>query len=276
MTTTPWIKLSATGLVAWFASGGSAGALPMLVVAGLLSLLALLDAAQGKVGEGARERIEERREKRAIGANDKALMMEASELLRRLLSRRVGPFYLALAGLAWLGFQVQPQDNASRGLAASRGWGSEAGNAHQATAAGLCACGKPLGHDKAATAKVSAEEAAKRVEALKKRTMNPAPKGIPTANFPGIGPNAKPLAPGLVPNAAAKLPPSAQKLLEASGQPSVPQANPPPSPSAIGPAEPRANLTPAPAPASSAPLSPTPQPSSSVPSKLPQPAGSPL
>ena len=130
MTTTPWIKLSATGLVAWIAFGGSAvGTLPMLVTAGLLILLALLDAAQGKVEEGARERIEERREKRAIGASDKALMMEVSELVRRLLSRRVGPFYLALAGLAWLGFQVQPQDNASpRGLATCRGWGGEADN----------------------------------------------------------------------------------------------------------------------------------------------------
>jgi hypothetical protein len=176
MTTTPWIKLSATGLVAWFASGGSAvGALPMLVVAGLLSLLALLDAAQGKVEEGARERLEDRGEKRAIGASDKALMMEVSEVVRRLLSRRVGPFYLALAGLAWLGFQIQPQDNASRGLAASRGWGSEAGNAHQATAAGLCACGKPLGHENAGTPKLSPEEAVKRVEALKKRTMKPVP-----------------------------------------------------------------------------------------------------
>lgn len=262
---TPPTKMVAIALVAWAALGSAAvGVSVSFVVVILLVLLALLDAAERRGELELRSREANRRDKTSAFPSPAAWPWG---------------FYALLIGLAcWILNERQPSfaPAASTSLAASRGWPmvDPAVTDHATGAAGRCACGKPLGHDK--TAATSPAEAAKRIEALKKRTMNPAPKGIPTANFPGIGPNAKPLAPGLVPNAAAKLPPSAQKLLEASGQPSVPQANPPPSPSAIGPAEPRANLTPAPAPASSAPLSPTPQPSSSVPSKLPQPAGSPL
>lgn len=262
---TPWIKLFAIALVAWAALGSTAGGgSGTIVVVVLLVLLALLDAAGGRQGGD---------EKRRLGYGE--TLRQGVSLLRGLVSLSVWPFYGALALLAAAALSGRSNRTESAGLAASRGWpvAEPAVANHAPGATGLCACGKQLGHDK--TAAQSPAEAAKRTEAIKKRTMNPTPKGIPTASLPGIGPNAKPLAPGLVPNAAAKLPPSAQKLLEASGQPSVPQANPPPSPSAVGPAEPRANLTPAPAPASSAPLFPTPQPSSSVPSKLTQPPGSP-
>jgi len=252
---TSHMKLAAIALVAWAALGAtSGGASVSVVVMILLALLAVLETGSGETG------------KKGDG--------EKSKQRARLWQ---WGFYGLLMGLScWVLLERQPRNGAAGGassLAASRGWpvADPAVSNHAPGAAGRCACGKQLGHDK--TAATSPAEAAKRTEAIKKRTMNPTPKGIPTANLPGIGPNAKPLAPALVPNATAKLPPSAQKLLEASGQPSVPQANPPPSPSAVGPAEPRANLTPAPA--SSVPFSPTPQPSAPVPSKLPQAPGSP-
>lgn len=101
-----------------------------------------------------------------------------------------------------------------KGLAATRGWGTEVGSAHEPGKSGLCACGKPLGHGKTAAPPITPEEVAKRAEAIQKRTMKPVPRSLPAANLPGIGPNAKPLPPGLKPNPNAKLPDSAQQLLD--------------------------------------------------------------
>lgn len=136
-------------------------------------------------------------------------MTDAVQMVRQLFSRRVGPFYLALAVLTWAGLEARHGDREK----GRRGWtAAEAGGAHQPNSqSGLCACGKPLGHDKAGAS--TSPEATKRIEALKKRTMSSAPS-VPAANLPGIGPNAKPLPPGLVPNPNAKLPASAQKPLD--------------------------------------------------------------
>ncbi|MBK8040871.1 MAG: hypothetical protein IPK22_27615 [Verrucomicrobiaceae bacterium] len=147
-------------------------------------------------------------------------MTDAVQMVRLLFSRRVGPFYLALALLTWAGLEARLGDRekgrlgeGGSGLAASRSWSAaDASSAHQpGSQSGLCACGKPLGHDKAGAP--TSPEATKRIEALKKRTMSSAPF-VPAANLPGIGPNAKPLPAGLVPNPNAKLPASAQKLLD--------------------------------------------------------------
>lgn len=208
MTKTPWIKLFALGAIVWMVFG--APAVGVSLVFGFGILFALLDAWAG-TEEGFGEKREDRK-------RPKPLMEDAGTLLRQLFSRRVGPFYLALAALTWAGWSERLRDlergrrgDSSNGLAASRGWSAaDASGAHQpGSQSGLCACGKPLGHDKAGAP--PSPEATKRIEALKKRTMSAAPS-VPAANLPGIGPNAKPLPPGLVPNPNAKLPPGVKPL----------------------------------------------------------------
>jgi hypothetical protein len=211
MTNTPWIKLFALGAMVWMVFGASAVGLSLVIGFGFL--FALLDASAG-VEEGSGEKREDRK-------RQKPLMEDAGALIRQLFSRRVGPFYLALAVLTLAGWSERRGEGEmgrlgdGKGLAATRGWGAEAGSGHQPGKSGLCACGKPLGHDKAgAPPPITPEEAAKQAEAIQKRTMKPVPRSLPAANLPGIGPNAKPLPPGLKPNPNAKLPDSAQQLLD--------------------------------------------------------------
>lgn len=211
MKKTPWIKLFALGAMVWMVFGASAVGLSWVIGFGFL--FALLDASAG-VEEGSGEKREDRK-------RPKPLMEDAGALLRQLFSRRVGPFYLALAVLTLAGWSERRGEGEmgrlgdGKGMAATRGWGVEAGSGHQPGKSGLCACGKPLGHDKAgAPPPITPEEAAKQAEAIQKRTMKPAPLSLPAASLPGIGPNAKPLPPGLKPNPDAKLPASAQKLLD--------------------------------------------------------------
>ena len=208
MTKTPWIKLFALGAMVWMVFGALAVGVSLAI--GLGVLFALLDAAMAE---------EDRGEKREDSA-PRPLMTDAVQMVRQLFSRRVGPFYLALALLGWAGwserqgdFEMWRRGDSSSGLAAGRGWSAaDASGVHQpGSQSGLCACGKPLGHEK--TGAPPSPEATKRIEALKKRTMSAAPS-VPAANLPGIGPNARPLPPGLVTNPNAKLPASAQKLLD--------------------------------------------------------------
>ena len=213
MTKTPWIKLFTLGAMVWMVFGASAAGLSWVIGFGFL--FALLDASAG-AEEGSGEKREDRKKQ-------KPLMEDLGALIRQLFSRRVGPFYLALAALTWAGWSERIGEGEmgrlgdAKGMAATRGWGVEAGAAHQPGKSGLCACGKPLGHDKAgAPPPITPEEAAKRAEAIQKRTMKPAPLSLPAASLPGIGPNAKPLPPGLKPNPYAKLPTSAQKLLDSN------------------------------------------------------------
>ena len=215
MTRTPWIKLFALGAMVWMVFGASAVGVSLAMSFGVL--FALLDATMAEEDRGGK------REDRP----PRPLMTDAVQMVRQLFSRRVGPFYLALAVLTWAGLEARHGDRekgrlgeAESGLPASRGWSAaDASGAHQPSSqSGLCACGKPLGHDKAGAP--PSPEATKRIEALKKRTMSAAPS-VPAANLPGIGPNAKPLPPGLVPNPNAKLPPGIA--------PAAP-ANPPPPP----------------------------------------------
>ena len=75
----------------------------------------------------------------------------------------------------------------------------------------LCACGKPLGHEKSNQAKggqnpappPSAAEITSRLEKLKQRGMTTPAKAN---QLPGLGPQSKPLPPGRTPNPEAKLP----------------------------------------------------------------------
>jgi hypothetical protein len=176
-------------------------------VMGIGFLLAMLDAAQTV------EPVEQPRRR--------YWLPELLAVLKQLFSTRVWPFYLVLVGVVVIG-DTRQQDSRDKtatgaGLASRWAWSEE----HKPAQSGLCACGKPLGHEKTekivpAKAKTpltpppSAEEMTKRIEALKQRDMSPearsAAKGPNTNQLPGIGPNAKPLPPGLVPNADARLP----------------------------------------------------------------------
>jgi RHS repeat-associated protein len=170
---TSHMKLASIALVAWAALGATpGGASVSVVVMILLALLAVLETGSGETGKkGDGEKAKQRARLWQWG------------------------FYGLLMGLScWVLLERQPGNGAAGGassLAASRGWpvADPAVSNHAPGAAGRCACGKQLGLDK--TAAPSPAEAAKRTEAIKKRTMNPTPKGIPTANLPGIGPNAK-------------------------------------------------------------------------------------
>ncbi len=210
MKKTPWIKLFALGAMVWMVFGASAVGLSLVIGFGFL--FALLDASAG-AEEGSGEKREDRK-------RQKPLMEDSGALIRQLFSRRVGPFYLALAMLTWAGRSERQGEGEmgrlgdGKGLAATRGWGTEVGSAHEPGKSGLYAYGKPLGHGKTAAPPITPEEVAKRAEAIQKRTMKPVPRSLPAANLPGIGPNAKPLPPGLKPNPNAKLPDSAQQLLD--------------------------------------------------------------
>jgi hypothetical protein len=137
--------------------------LAALPLAGLCLLLAVLDAAQTVPAPVANKRS--------------YWLPEFLAILGQLAKARVWPFYLALWLILGLP-QLLSGDAAApkAGLAASRGWSGS----HQPGAGGRCACGKPLGHDKAAGAAtgkpaISTEETLKRIEALKQRSMNSAP-----------------------------------------------------------------------------------------------------
>jgi len=139
-------------------------------------------------------------------------------VLRQFINPRFWPFYVALLGIVWLdhgGLGSGSEATGGRG-----GWGSAAVAGHGPGAStGLCACGKPIGHDKtsgarpggsfpatpSATPPPSAAETAARLEKLKQRSMIP-PPARGASQLPGIGPNAKPLPPGLEPNPNAVVP----------------------------------------------------------------------
>jgi hypothetical protein len=226
-----WIKLVTIVLVEWMAVDSVA--MSGWVAAGLLALLALLDASAED------ERLEKRDQRK-----ERPLLAEAAGLMRGLFSRRVGPFYVALALLGWAGWSERQGDlergrrgDSSSGLAASRGWAADAGGSHQPGKSGLCACGKPLGHDKGGAAPAAPDEAARRTETLKKRAMKSTPAGPSMSQLPGIGPNAKPLPPGLVPNANAKLPPGVKPVAPIV-EPEIKATEPPKSESSAKPAAP--------------------------------------
>lgn len=136
-----------------------------------------------------------------------------------LCDRAVWPFYVLVILLTWFVMaerEARAQAQSATSLSASRGWGPD-GNLHAPGGSGRCACGKPLGHDQSQS--LPPGEVSKRIESLKKRTFSPAPKGIPAANLPGIGPNARPLHPTVVPNEKAPLPGDARKALDQGSPP---------------------------------------------------------
>jgi hypothetical protein len=175
-------------------------------VMGIGFLLAMLDAAQTV------EPVEQPRRR--------YWLPELLAVLKQLFSTRVWPFYLVLVGVVVIG-DTRQQDSRDKtatgaGLASRWAWSEE----HKPAQSGLCACGKPLGHEKtvslpprpALSAPPSALETAKRVDALKQRTMSSDGRSgtrsvdSSAVNLPGIGPNPPPLPPGMTPNPNAKLP----------------------------------------------------------------------
>jgi hypothetical protein len=144
-------------------------------------------------------------------------LTQLTGLLKQFFSLRVWPFYALLLAVVMLTGGQRPASGPSNpvkgGLGANRGWGDGASaTSHgQGSTSGLCACGKPLGHDKSgsannaksATPPPSAAEISNRVEKLKQRGMTPP---VNVNQLPGLGPNSKPLPPGLKPNPDAKLP----------------------------------------------------------------------
>ena len=212
---TPIMKLFALALLAWAVLGTQAsGGLAALLLGILLFLLALLDAGHVVPPGAGRE----------MPLND----ADIGALVRRLFGVAVGPFYLVLIVLACAGilgkedhqtmrqgggetYQTQ-RAQAEATMCGGHGCGSAGGcgtGGCGASSGGACGCGG--GAKKAPAPKpkpvISTPEAKARAEAMQKRTMS-----IPTANLPGIGPNAKPLPPGLVPNPNAKLPPGVKPL----------------------------------------------------------------
>jgi len=129
MSTTPWIKLTAFGMVVWVVFGvqlsvqtGAA----MGVAAGFLVLLMLLDAAQSeRLGEEERGRLGEAETGRQA----------VVRMLRRLMSRSVAPFYLALGLLGWLGLRTERQGDWKKGRwgdwGMARGWRPLVGGARR-------------------------------------------------------------------------------------------------------------------------------------------------
>lgn len=243
----PTIKLFAVFLVAWAALGTTAtGGLAALTVGVLLVLLAVLDAGQAVGSEDS--------EKRRVGVDGGVTDADIGALVRRLFGVAVGPFYLVLGVLACLGIAGRGDGQTRRQAEGETwGWGDSQSMKAQAEATmcgghgcgsgagcgtggcgassgGACGCGS--GAKKSSTPKakpapaISQQEVKARTEAIQKRTMT-----TPAANLPGIGPDAKPLPPGLTPNPNVELPPSAQKLLDA---PKAPVPNPP-APSAGAP-----------------------------------------
>ncbi len=124
MNASPTIKLVALSLIVLKA--GEAGWTPGMGV-GTLLLLALLDAAhQERLGEEETGRLGDY-EKRRLGEGEKRRQGEVVGMLRRLVSRRVAPFYLALGLLCGAGVKTMRQGDietgrGGEGLAASRGW----------------------------------------------------------------------------------------------------------------------------------------------------------
>lgn len=180
------------------------------VLIGLCLLVGLLDAAQSVHAEENPRRT--------------YWLTQLTGLLKQFFSLRVWPFYALLMTVVMLmggqrgsGPAVGPTGPVKGGLGASRGWADGAGGGavtHGAgTASGLCACGKPLGHEKssigqggsgqAAAPPPSAAQISARIEKLKQRGMTVPAKAN---QLPGLGPNTKPLPPGLKPNSDAKLP----------------------------------------------------------------------
>lgn len=218
----------------------ASGLLAALVLACLLVLLAVLDAGQA-VGSG-------HSEKGRVGVDGGVTDADIGALVRRLFSVAVGPFYLVLAVLACLGIAGRG-DGQTRRQGEGETWRLGDGQSMKAQAettmcgghgcgtggcgassGGACGCGG--GAKKSSTPKakptpaISQQEVKVRTEAIQKRTMT-----APPASLPGIGPDAKPLPPGLTPNPNVELPPSAQKLQDA---PKAPATNPP-APSAGAP-----------------------------------------
>lgn len=180
--------------------------LEALSLTGVCVLLALLDAS----------------EKQAARLQNTHGVLWLAAMLQEFAGLRVLPFYATLAGLMIYGrlSPEPPAGTAATGLASARGWklsaDPSAGTNHRPADGGLCACGKPLGHDKTAVAPPTAAETATRLEKLKQRSMTPPPNA---SQLPGLSPNARPLPPGLKPNPNAKLP--------AGVQPSTPPPAPP-------------------------------------------------
>jgi hypothetical protein len=144
-------------------------------------------------------------------------LTQLTGLLKQFFSLRVWPFYALLLAVVLLTGGQRPASGQTTpvkgGLGANRGWGDGASAVShgQGSTSGLCACGKPLGHEKSgsannaksATPPPSAAEISTRLEKLKQRGMTPP---VNVNQLPGLGPNSKPLPPGLKPNPDAKLP----------------------------------------------------------------------
>ncbi len=144
-------------------------------------------------------------------------LTQLTGLLKQFFSLRVWPFYALLLAVVLLTAGQRPESGPTNsvkgGLGANRGWGDGASAVShgQGATSGLCACGKPLGHEKSgsannaksATPPPSAAEISNRLEKLKQRGMTPP---VNVYQLPGLGPNSKPLPPGLKPNPDAKLP----------------------------------------------------------------------
>ncbi len=144
-------------------------------------------------------------------------LTQLTGLLKQFFSLRVWPFYALLLAVVLLMADQRPASGPTNpvkgGLGANRGWGDGASAVShgQGATSGLCACGKPLGHEKSgsannansATPPPSAAEISTRLEKLKQRGMTPP---VNVNQLPGLGPNSKPLPPGLKPNPDTKLP----------------------------------------------------------------------
>lgn len=275
------LKPLSIALVAWAILGTTAsGGFAALTLGILLLLLALLDAAQIVTPGTGRE----------TPIND----ADIGALVRRLFSLAVGPFYVVLIVLSCAGIlgrsgredltlptvAAQPgvypvPAQADTTMCGGHGCGSAGGcgtSGCGASSGGACGCSG--GAKKATPVKpkpvVSAPEAQARTEAIKRRSMT-----IPTANLPGIGPNARPLPPGVTPNPNVQLPPSAQKLLNAP-KPPAPNAaqNPAPNPNPSPASTPAPAVNPAPPPTPPGTTTPLPATTSTAP-PLPPSAPSP-
>jgi len=172
-------------------------------VIGLCLLVGLVDAAQSVIPEEHPRRT--------------YWLTQLTGLLKQFFSLRVWPFYALLLAVVMLTGGQRPASGPTSpvkgGLGANRGWsdGASAVSHGQGATSGLCACGKPLGHEKSgsannaksATPPPSAAEISTRLDKLKQRGMTPP---VNVNQLPGLGPNSKPLPPGLKPNPDAKLP----------------------------------------------------------------------
>ena len=181
---------------------GLSGQLEAVLIS-LCLLVGLVDAAQSVIPEENPRRT--------------YWLTQLTGLLKQFFSLRVWPFYALLLTVVLLMAGQRPESGPTKpvkgGLGANRGWGDGASAVShgQGATSGLCACGKPLGHEKSgsanntksATPPPSAAEISTRLEKLKQRGMTPP---VNVNQLPGLGPNSKPLPPGLKPNPDAKLP----------------------------------------------------------------------